>query len=60
MLANTDLNEATTFDDESLEESFSTPTNAAWDLGLGIEEDGAESDGNGSDGDYDMEDLEYW
>lgn len=44
--------------------SSSTPTNAAGDLGLGIEDDGAESDGSGShsysDGDYDMEeDLHY-
>lgn len=29
-----------TFDDESLEGSSSTPTNAAGDLGLVIEEDG--------------------
>jgi hypothetical protein len=64
-LANMDLNdpvlEPVTFDDESLEGSSSTPTNAVADLGLGIEEeDGVESDGSGSDGDYDMEeDLFY-
>jgi len=59
-----DLNEPVlervTFDDESLEGSSYTPTNATGDFGLGKEEDGAESDGSGSDGDYDMEeDLNY-
>ena len=66
-LANMDLNdpvlEPMTFDDESLEGSSSTPTNAAGagDLGLGIEEeDVVGSDGNGSYGDYDMEeDMDY-
>lgn len=49
------------FEDESLEGSSSTPTNAAWDLGFGIEQkDGAESNASGSDGDYDMEDPDYW
>ena len=65
-LANMDLNdpvlEPVTFDDETqhLEGSSSTPTNATPDLGLGIEdEDGVESNGSGSDGDYDIEDMDY-
>ena len=65
-LANMDLNdpvlEPVTFDDETqhFEGSSSTPTNAAADLELGIdEEDGVQSDGSGSDGDYDIEDMDY-
>ena len=65
-LANMDLNdpvlEPVTFDDESLEGSSSTPTNATGmaDLGLGIEEDGVGPDGSGNDGDYDMEEgMDY-
>lgn len=61
-LANMDLNdpvlEPVTFDDETqrLEGSSST----AADPGLGIEEeDGVQSDGSGSDGDYDIEDMDY-
>jgi len=63
-LANMDLNdpvlEPVTFDDET--QHFEGSSSTAADPGLGIEEeDGVQSDGSGSDGDYDIEpeDMDY-
>ena len=61
-LANMDLNEPVlepvTFDEDNkdpLDESSTTPTGGAAELGLGIEEEEDGGQDSGSDADYDME-----
>ena len=50
--------EPVTFDDET--QHLEGSSSIAADPGLGIEEeDGVQSDGSGSDGDYDIEDMDY-